>query len=89
MDMNGFKKNMNLSSPNFFLVKRGSEMIRLRKGMTKAEVTGLLGKPFSVNQGNNPKNSKLLFKFPENGAGAISYEALFREDFLEWTVKTK
>lgn len=86
--MKEYKKQVILSPSSFFLVKKGTEMIRLRKGMTKAEVTDILGDPFSVNSGNNPKNLKFLFKFSENSVGD-SYELLFREDFLEWSVKIK
>lgn len=64
-------------------------MIRIKRGMTKAEIESVLGEPFSINKGNNPNNLKYLFKFSENGFLGEGYELLFREDFLEWSVKIK
>jgi hypothetical protein len=84
-----FKKEVILSPSNLFLVRKGTEMIRLRKGMTKAQVKNVLGEPFSINEGNNPKNLKFIFKIIENSFRTESYELLFREDFLEWAIKTK
>jgi hypothetical protein len=87
--MKQFKKQVVLSPANFFLIQKGTEMIRLRRGMTKAEVKNLLGEPFSINEGNNPKNLKFVFRMIENSSRSESYEILFREDFLEWSIKIK
>ena len=87
--MKEYKKQVILSPSNFYLVKKGAEMIRLRKGMTKMQVKDVLDEPSSVNKGTNPKNLKFLFKFSEKGLPGESYEILFREDFLEWAIKIK
>lgn len=64
-------------------------MIRLKKGMTQAQVKHLLGEPLSIHEGANPKNLKYIFKMKENSSPGGNYELLFREDFLEWSVKIK
>lgn len=87
--MREYKKQVLLSPSNFFLIQKGSERIRIRKGMTKEEVKNVLGEPFSINKGSNPNNLKFLFKFSGNGFIGECYELLFREDFLEWSVKIK
>lgn len=87
--MKEYKKAVIVSPSNFYLIQKGTEMIRLRRGMTKTEVKNVLGEPSSINKGNNPKNLKFLFKFSENGLPGETYEILFREDFLEWSIKIK
>jgi hypothetical protein len=85
--MRQFKMNVIPSSSNFFIIRKGIDVIKLVKGMSKMEVITILGEPYSVCGGNNPKNQKLVYKISSNGSTNNLYELLFRENILEWSLK--
>jgi hypothetical protein len=82
--MKEYKNPTVMPGSKYFLILKGTEMIKLRLGMTQSEVIEVLGEPYFVNEGSNPKNQKLIFKM--NGENKW-YEALFTNNFLTRALK--
>ncbi len=61
--------------------------MRLHKGMSKNEVTEILGEPFKIELSTNALNIKLVFKINNGKAMGARYSVLFTCDQLVYVAK--
>lgn len=72
---------------NYTLTLWNGEEVLLKKGMNRAEVIALLGKPCKVEQCRNENNEKLIFKINSNSLACSRYAVLFIQQALFYVAK--
>jgi hypothetical protein len=72
---------------NEFVINRMGEMVRLQKGMSKNEVTSILGEPFKIELCTNVLNEKLVFKINNGRTIDTRYSILFTNEQLVYVAK--
>ena len=70
-----------------YIIFKGEEILKLKKGMTLLEVKSMLGKPFQIDKCTNPLNKKLIYKI-KSSAIMSSYMILFNQDLIVYVAKT-
>ncbi len=70
-----------------FIITYKSEFIRFKKGMSKDEVKGILGKPFKIEHCSHKENEKLIFKLDSGRPKSVLYSVLFTDDHLVYVAK--
>jgi hypothetical protein len=63
------------------------ELMRLHKGMSKNDVTSILGEPFKIESCSNELNVKLVFKINNGRATGVRYSVLFTNEQLVYVAK--
>lgn len=63
------------------------ELVRLQKGMSKNEVTFILGEPFKIELCTNLLNEKLVFKINNGRTISTRYSILFTNEQLVYVAK--
>lgn len=72
---------------NEFVINIMGELVRLHKGMSKNDVTSILGEPFKIESCANELNIKLVFKINNDRAMAARYSILFTSEQLVYVAK--
>lgn len=80
------QKSLSNISKEFALNIRG-ELVRLQKGMSKIEVTEILGEPIKSEDCSSKLNEKLIFKINNGKAMGVRYSVLFNCDQLVYVAK--
>jgi hypothetical protein len=70
-----------------FVINLMGELIRLRKGMQKNEVTALIGEPVKTEICSSPLNEKLVFKINSGKPVSTRYSLLFTNKLLVYVAK--
>lgn len=63
------------------------ELVRLHKGMSKNDVTTILGEPFKIESCANELNEKLVFKISNGRPVSTRYSILFTSEQLVYVAK--
>lgn len=63
------------------------ELVRLHKGMSKIDVTRVLGEPFKIESCSNKLNEKLVFKIYNGRPMSTRYSVLFFDEELVYVAK--
>lgn len=63
------------------------ELVRLQKGMSKSDVTSVLGEPFKIEPCENTQNEKFVFKINSGRPVSARYSALFFNETLVYIAK--
>lgn len=63
------------------------ELVRLHKGMSKNDVTTILGEPFKIESCANELNEKLVFKINNGRPVSTRYSILFTSEQLVYVAK--
>ncbi len=83
-------KKQQQATTNFskeFVITIMGELVRLRKGMSKNDVTEILGEPFKIDPSTNTQNEKLVFKINNGKAMGVRYSILFTSNELVYVAK--
>jgi len=80
------QKSLSNISKEYALNIRG-ELVRLQKGMSKIEVTEILGEPLKLEDCSSKFNEKLMFKIDNGKAMSVRYSILFNSDQLVYVAK--
>ena len=72
---------------NEFVINIKGELVRLKKGMSKHEVTQVLGDPFKIESCENKLNEKLVFKIYNGRPMSTRYSVLFFNEELVYVAK--
>lgn len=63
------------------------ELVRFYKGMSKDDVTEILGEPYKIESSDNILNEKLVFKINNGNAISVRYSILFTSNELVYVAK--
>jgi phage terminase small subunit len=72
---------------NEFVINIKGELVRLQKGMSKYDVTQVLGEPFKIESCANKLNEKLVFKIYNGRPMSTRYSVLFFNEELVYVAK--
>ena len=72
---------------NGFVINLMGELVRLQKGMSKSDVTAILGDPIKIELCSNPLNEKLVFKINSGKPISSRYSLLFTDKLLVYVAK--
>lgn len=78
---------MNRLKNDYLISIPAGQDVRLKKGMTKAEVVSQLGEPYRMENCRNEDNEKLIFKISNRSLPASSYAVLFIRQELFYVAK--
>lgn len=82
------KRHDNTTSfSNGYVINIMGELIRFQKGMSKSEVTSILGEPIKIEACSNPINEKFVFKINTGQLISIRYSILFTNELLVYVAK--
>lgn len=70
-----------------FVINIMGELVRLHKGMSKIDVTEILGEPYKIEPCTNKLNEKLVFKINNGRPISARYSILFFEEALVYVAK--
>lgn len=81
------KRNSITSVSNEYVINIMGELMRLKKGMSKEDVTAILGEPLKMESCTNPVNEKLVFKVNNGKPVSTRYSVLFTNEQLVYVAK--
>lgn len=70
-----------------FVINMMGELVRFYKGMSKNDVTEILGEPYKIEECANKLNEKLVFKINNGKAMNVRYSVLFTSNELVYVAK--
>jgi hypothetical protein len=70
-----------------FIINMMGELVRFYKGMSKDDVTEILGEPYKIESSDNILNEKLVFKINNGNAISVRYSILFTSNELVYVAK--